>query len=679
MRALCLIVCCLGIGAAELVDLVEERDGKRYPIPVAADPAFVNQWPDAEEARFMDKAAHLIAVRGTGKMGGGGSTVNEREKELYPTSMFWILAGREAEGVANLQAPQRYDPKEHHAYTDGFDFWYGFTLKGQMRKYFLFGGLLDDDYRTRFEAAFAKWTVTDPRETPHPFYMKYDHKKQGWTPERFGNRQLDGRRTDNLYAMSTCATYLFAEAAGNEETRLATWNRIREYGTTMYMNGIGEWDSENYLSHTMSAYINLYDFAQDPMVKMHAKGMLDWISAAMAVKYWRGGWAGSVKRDYGNMMALDGNSQKCAHLYYDDIGLACDGDRDDVHHITSSYRPPMAAVALAQGRIDAPIELSISHPTYENWKTDSAGRSGRDFPEFIETFMIGHSYRLGTLPFGNGGDVNGFKMITYNSKRGTDYFVVGHGAGQDIDKLAKKNKTSTRGKMVSRDDGNSNVAQFRNLVIDVSDNGAAEFFVLVAPGGVAEQRNGIQFVRHEKTWIALTPINLSWSKHADGSRVYAEAGDILHGLGKGGDYSGFAMEVGEAETHGDYASFVAAVVAKSKLSGTGGEWGYTGSQGHSVGLKHVGGKPGMMVNKADQAWVLDHIRSAEEVLAAYPVVTRDGEVLDWTTRFAQYQRLGAGDSPISLGFKQGVLRLQADGHRFTGTMTAEGVFSFSNE
>ena len=215
--------------------------------------------------------------------------------------------------------------------------------------------------------------------------------------------------------MTTVATYLFAEAAGNEEVRQVSWDRIREYGVTAFMNGIGEWDSENYISHTMSAYINLYDFAKDPQVKMHAKGILDWISMSMAVKYWRGGWAGAVKRDYGNIMAMRGNALVAGHLYFDDLGLKTDGDRDDAHHITSAYRPLMAVVELARGQIAKPAELLITHPTYENWKKDSEGRSGRDYPDFHETFFFGNTYRFGSLVDGHGGDVSGFTMITENS------------------------------------------------------------------------------------------------------------------------------------------------------------------------------------------------------------------------------------------------------------------------
>jgi hypothetical protein len=647
-------------------DLVRVENNKRYPVPIATEAKFLNPWPAAEEARFMEKAAHLIELWGPQK--NSGSTVNEREKDLYPRAMFQILAGKDAEGVAALTQPQRFDPPEHHAYTDGFDFWYGFTLKGAVRKYFHFGQKLPADYRKRFETAFAKWTKTDPRETPHPFYLKYNPKLEGWTPERFGNRQVDGRRTDNLYAMTTVATYLFAEAAGNEATRKATWERIRDYGVTMYMNGIGEWDSENYLSHTMSAYVNLYDFAKDPQVKMHAKGMLDWISMSMAVKYWRGGWTGAVKRDYGNIMALSGNALLAGHLYFDDLGLKCEGDRDDVHHITSAYRPPYAAVQIARNQIALPAELLISHPTYENWKVEN-GVTGRDRPEFFETLFFGHTFRFGTLVNGNGGDVSGFRMITENAARGVDYFILGHSLAKE-QKAMNEGKTVTRSTFGTTSAGAANVAHYRNLAIYAVNNGTADFFILCAPGSIVQNERGIQFLRHAKTWIALTPIGMEWKgRDEKASATFAPAGDILVGKGTGGVHAGFAMEVGEAQSHGTFEQFVQSVLAKSKLIPAGpGVWTFSGVNGSSVGLAYKGSLPGVMAPG-----------TTEEVLAGFPVVQRNGKTHDWREHFAQYRNPATPEAgPVYLGFKEGRMLLQSNNARFEGRMSPDGTYSFSN-
>ena len=137
--------CLLGFGlvaslhSLSAVELVRHKGDKIHPIPIATEKHYLNEWPAEEEARFMDKADHVIKFfSDKGYKMRGGSTINEREKELYPVSMLWILGGRQEEGVANLMFPQKYDPKEHHAYTDGFDFWYGFTLKRTGPKYFPF-------------------------------------------------------------------------------------------------------------------------------------------------------------------------------------------------------------------------------------------------------------------------------------------------------------------------------------------------------------------------------------------------------------------------------------------------------------------------------------------------------------------------------------------------------------
>ncbi len=481
--------------------------------------------------------------------------------------------------------------------------------------------------------------------------------------------------------MTTTATYLFAEAAGNEAVRRISWERIRDYGVTMYMNGIGEWDSENYLGHTMSAYLNLYDFAKDPQIKMHAKGILDWLSLAMAVKYWRGGWAGAVKRDYGNIMALEGNALQVAHLYYDDLGLPAHGDRDHVYHITSAYRPPMAMVELARGQIRKPVELFLSHPAYENWKRDREGRSGRDFPEYHETLYLAHHYRFGTLIGGNRGDVSGFCLISENSKRGVDYLKIGHSLGKDLAKI-KKGKTLRRSKFVTTSAGKINIAQYRNLCIYVTNAGKASFYLLCAPGSLRRREGETVFLRHEKTWIALTAFGMKWEGRNEVlSRGFAPAGDILEGRGTGGAFAGFAMEVGEPETHGSFDDFVRGVMQRSVLKNPEpGRWEYRGMAGRRVGLKYSPGWPGIFETDPRKPWEVRRVRRAEEVYARYPTVYRDGRKHDWIREhFALYTNADpANKEPVHLGFREGRLTVISEHWYYEGTMAKDGTFRFSN-
>lgn len=653
------------ITAAEF--MTRDDRGRVVPIPPPTPDSIRNVWPDAEEDAFIERANH--AIHKMRVWSGDRGTYGEREKNLYPMAMFQALNGNTEEAGKLLMMPDN-QANEHHKHTLGIDYYWCFTLKGQMRKYFLFDSLLSSDYRERMLDAAKRWTKGDPRNTPHPVYRKYHHTKQGWGPDRFGHRQVDGRRTDNLWAMSNTSIYLMAEEAGNEATRLAALERLQDTIETWYRNGMGEWDSENYLTHTMSAYVNLYDFAKDEDVRLLAKAALDWLSMAGAVKYWRGGWAGPVKRDYGNLKVMDLNAAKAFYLYFGDCPLADPAaDRDDVHHITSAYRPPMAIVAMARKQFEKPCELLVTHPTYENWKD-----GGRDHPDFHETTYIANTYQVGSLPRGNGGDVNGFKILMANAARGVDYVTVGH---------TPKLKSGTRQKsFVCSRAGNINIAHHCNTLIYLTDKADAAFYIMVPPGAQPETLKGITFVRGEKTWIAIHPISLDLEGiDAELSAKLQDAGDILSAKGKGRGLCGFAMELGESQSHGSYAAFKKAVSAEGKLDLgelRDGRVAYVGADGTSVALKHSATRRPFYVMDSKQPWVTKSVTSIDDYYAAYPTVWRNGKLFDWKAHYDPYRSADGRDAPVRQDFKSGRVRVEADGHVFEGWFD-DGRYRFRNE
>ncbi|MEH2461156.1 hypothetical protein [Nostoc sp.] len=348
---------------------------------------------------------------------------------------------------------------------------------------------------------------------------------------------VDCRNTDNLRAMREVAVYLFAEETGNEETRKIYKERIRRNVRTLYQIGQGEWDSENYLGHAVTTYVNLYDFAQDQEVKSLAKSALDWFFTSGALKYWRGGFGGPSKRDYSQ-----GNCVWCSlathelGLYFGDSPLADpQPDSDEVHLFTSSYRPPVAVMALARKQFKKPVELLNSKPTYENWKP-----GGDNAPQFHETLYFGNSFQLGTLAQGSGGDWNGFKLMAYNQKRGVDYFIGS--TGTDPTKIS----TSSI--------GGDNIAQYRNLVIWLNDKPKTPFQFFLPKSAKLETHNGVTFFLYEKAWLALTPINLLLEgiNATATQKIHSRYPDdqILTAVGTGKTVTGFALEVGEQETYG---------------------------------------------------------------------------------------------------------------------------------
>lgn len=659
------IIVILSVSIAFANDFMRtDKEGRIIPIPPKTPKALLNPWPQEEEAAFIDRANHIIQEMQT--WSGDKGTYGEREKNLYPMAMFMALGGNKQEAGELLMMADN-QAGEHHEHTLGIDYYWCFTLKGQMRKYFLFDSLLSKDYKQRMFDAAKIWTKSDPRNTPHPKYKKYDPKKQGWGPDRFGNRQVDGRRTDNLWAMSNTSIYLMAEETGNEETRQAALERLRDTIVTMYNNGMGEWDSENYLMHTMSAYINMYDFAQDEEARLLAKACLDWISMTAAVKYWRGGWGGPVKRDYGNLKVMDLNAAKAMYLYVDDCPLSNPpADRDDVHHITSAYRPPMAVVALARKQFEKPCELLITHPTYENWK-----QGGREHPEFHETTYIANSYQVGSLPYGNGGDVNGFKLLMYNKDRGVDYFTVGH---------TRKLKQGTRQKnFVCSSEGRINIAQFRNKIIYLTDKADADFFIVIPPQSVPETVKGITFLKGERTWLALLPINLDLQgldKELSGK--LEDAGDMLTAKGNGKGLCGFALEIGETESHGSYDQFKKDIAAKAGLDLKDGKVTYNGVNGETLALQHSSEKKPFYITEPNQPWVVKDTTTTEDYYAAYPVIWRNGEQFEWTANFDPYRNADGTKAPVYQAFKSGRMRVEAGGHVFEGWFE-DGRYHFVNK
>lgn len=414
-----------------------------------------------------------------------GSIAYEYEKNSYPLAMADVLWGQPSAGLDFLQQIDNQAVE-----TNGIDLLSGFTLKGQMRKYFYFGNQLEPAYRQRMWDAMHAFTLTDPLT------------RQANPPRKFWSRSTDDcdtpvdcRNTDNLRAMRETSVYLMAEETGNEGTRLIYKQHLERYVSTLLDIGMGEWDSPVYHGHTTAAYLNLYDFAKDSEVKKLAKDALDWLYRSAAIKYWRGSWTGPSKRTYGESAA------RFFWLYFGDAPAPDEFERDWIYGLTSNYLPPDDVVAIAQRRFIKPIELQRTHPHYENWKPDLYG------PAFYETLYIGHSYQLGSLARGTGGDWNGFSLHVAN--------------GQQTDQLTVNAQQP------------HNIAQYRNLLIWYG-NDVPE---LVFPDVCIKSVDDITILVCDQTWIAI--------------HYFAQ---------------GFALEIGEAQTHGSLVAFKQAVTQQAQLT-----------------------------------------------------------------------------------------------------------------
>jgi len=612
-----------------------------HPLPVA--PALRNVWPEAWEEKFRDRV-HASLQASDIPPGKYGGTFFENEKASYPQAFIGFLKGQRKEALKFLQ--QDDDAAWSKQLTMGVDWFPSFTIRGQVRKYFFFGQYLEPAYRQRMFASAQVWTEVDPLRRPNPFWKPPAQRAkagEGWTPE-YHNSWVDVRSTDNLRAMREVAVYLMAEETGNRATAQLYKERLRAYVTALFQTGMGEWDSANYLSHGLTAYLQLYDFAQDPEVKLLAKAHLDWTCTAAAVKYYRGAWGGPNIRDYGNIGVHEGASGEFWHYFGEWEQPAAKPYRDFVHVATSAYRPPAAVVALARKAFPRPVEVLASKPSYDGWTKPG----GETAPTYHETTWFGHHTQMGSLPQGHfdqaGMNLNGFRLLAENPRRGVDTVIPFTSLDYSHSHASATN-------------GGDRLGQRKGALVWLNARPRTNLYFFLPKDAAITETDGVTFIRLPRTWLALHWLNTrpvghdaaATAKVCGGKRPFPE--DQVWRAETGDGPGGFALEVGEPETHGDFAAFRQAVRAKSRVDLTRlaqGEAHFQAADATRVGVK--------LTN--DRTWA----------------VFRDGQPHDWKTHGALWA--GAG-SPVSLGWKEGVLKVQAGGHTFEGKL-ADGRYTFTN-
>ncbi|MBD2290554.1 hypothetical protein H6F92_17900 [Microcystis wesenbergii FACHB-1317] len=583
---------------------------------------YLNDWTPELEAEFQQRAKQVINHFANRES--YGNLWGENEKKSYAMAMFDFLAGNRQKALDFLQQD---DPQtREQAHTDYIDYYFSFTLKGQIRKYFLLGKYLDPVYRQRMYNAAKIWTETDPLQRPHPIHGTGQGTGNDWSITRRG-LWVDSRNTDNLRAMRETSVYLMAEETGNEATRQLYKSKIKRYVSALYNIGMGEWDSEVYHGHTFAPYLNLYDFAQDTEVKQWAKMALDWLSMAASVKYYRGGWGSPVKRDYGGSNGvMRSDSARTFWLYFGDTPVPNNRpELDSLYLITSRYRPPLAVMELARKNFNKPVEILASKPLYENWKPGN-----NQSPGYWETQFIGPSYQMGSLAgtFPDG-DVASFKLMAFNQQKGVDFFVA---------------NTGKNGVKPGKNPGDE-IGQYRNLLIWLRPADQAFFWQLPKTAKV-EKDDNIWFIQLEKTWLALRLINLSSPEIIEIPNSPYPDDHTYQALPTGNNYAGFALEVGEAATQGSYENFKSIFKQKSQ-----------------VNLTQI--NQGSLLFKGSQGQSLQFTYNQINLL---PILIRNGQKHDWSKNFALYNSLSRDNSPVSLGWKKGKLTVKAGKYQFSNAL-----------
>lgn len=657
-----------------------DAQGRLIPVTVPAAPSFLNPahsttWLDAHRSRVD------LVLRTSLTQSFGFNTHFENEKKSLGHAMARAVAG-DFLGFSKLYEEDHN--RDWHARTAGIDYFACFVIKHQPRKYFHFGPLLPPEYLARMKEGARLWTEIDPNRRKSDLLVSGN---KGYDPSAV-NSWVDTRTTDNLSMMRFTAVYLMAEETGSTEVAANYKRRLSRFATALYRAGNGEWDSENYLGHTITPVFNIHDFAKDPEVRATGKAMLDWWLAATAVKYYRGGAAGPNCRDYNHIQPFGGSLAETGWFFFGAPLYPKKFEYDVAHALTSSYLPPPAIVNLGTQNFERPRELLNTKPPYHEPQAGDFSKPAA----YHETYYYGRTFTLGTLAEGSapGGDTNGFKLVLDDPERGvadlrfapTNDPVFTGSALYKKDKIAHKNRA----------------AQNREVAVFLAKGEEVPWRVSLPLTVTPEVVNNITFLRGASTWVALHPVNLvgglvpdeaatrglQFQERTSRRRVeikdpetgvvkkerqtftetvprysshYALAGQ---GLPTGG-LSGFALEVGEAPDFPDYESFKKAVLSKARLDVSAlatGTVAYTGAGGRSLA--------------ATWGDTLDDFK-----------VHRDGQLHDWVEhgRYVYRENGKEADGLIHQlrGRDGGTLTVNAGGKTFIGTVSPEGAYSFENK
>lgn len=615
-----------------------------------------NPWPAEWEREFQERAERVLkGMCAKEKAAGlGGRTYFENEKRAYGFLMAHLLAGDKEVALNEIQKEDA-QARQWHAHTAGIDYYACFTLKHQVRKYFLFGERFAPEYRKRMFDGARAWTEKDPLRRPHPAFVK---PGDGWGPD-VKNSWVDVRSTENLFLMRVTSVYLMAEETGNEATRKLYQETILKYAAALYRVGMGEWDSENYHGHSIAPLLNLFDFAKDKDVKGAAKACLDYMCAIGAVKYYRGAFNGPTNRDYSHAQPFGGSAPCVLWLYFGDAPRDNTSyESDEAHVFSSGYRPPAAVVHLARKNFDRPSELLASKPGY----SATTGNDLKSPPEYFETQFFGRTFQMGSLVGGTTAGktaVNGFKIVATDNKRGAVAIQAVPGPDPKFVGSAKY----TEGKV----SGENRVGQNGNVAVWLVEGGQSPW-VWVLPEGIGVEADGrVTFLKCDKTWIALHPINADAPKVDEGltksliegqSNAQWAGHQVLSTKGLGGRFCGVAIEVGEAPEFTDFTAFKKASLANAKVTAEKlsiGEAEFTGAGGRQVQIQ-FGMRP------------LD------------TTVWRDGKPHDWADHGKYlYRSVGDKVAVIEQGWNGGQLTVRAGKSVFTATVSAAGMATFKGE
>ena len=188
--------------------------------------------------------------------------------------------------------------------------------------------------------------------------------------------------TENHINMSRTSGYIYAEfmeeypdlfpEASAWKDSMKRW--IKSFSSAIYRLGSSEFNASTYGIYNIIGWLNLYDFAGDPVVRKQARAVLDYYACEIALHYSQGLTGGPESRGAPESVACRTETDYLGWLWFGGLPRPVGEDffvsdtykppLQSVHAATSGYRPPREAVWLAKKEFTGPVFYRNSKAAY---------------------------------------------------------------------------------------------------------------------------------------------------------------------------------------------------------------------------------------------------------------------------------------------------------------------------
>ncbi|RMG54344.1 MAG: hypothetical protein D6722_29120 [Bacteroidetes bacterium] len=490
---------------------------------------------------------------------------------------------------------------------------YHFAAKNWARFYGLNQHLLSEAWKADFQAAVAQYReARRPSDGPDREHldMSRPHDLVGQPGELLGGNTKDGG-TENHKTMWRSSALLYAQWFPDTaqisyypvpEADSLVRGFLFDYLARCLQRGNGEYHSPMYYPHSINAYLNLYDFAEDPEIKELARAQLDFYLATYALKSLHGVLGGPARRGYLSYADGANDMERLLWLWTGagpwDLKPEDLGTKDGLHPATTTYRPNQIIWNLLRKDVALPYEVQIAHPDYH---IDLPNRH-QETDYVSEHFVLG-STTIHTIS--NPGQQVVWSLVAEGAERPL-HFGGGHPRYNVPSGHSPYTQTLQKGASLILMSGqneprtfegnphdhikswyaNAGVALEPTVWPEQANRAAWTKFVKEAPQraeswlwiprAVDERRvvNGRLFVRAGQTYLIAQPLGEarwldipedSLAAWAPDRRDPLKAFPYYHVWVVSGPYSGYTLDVAEAADYEDFEAFIQEASARTKL------------------------------------------------------------------------------------------------------------------